>query len=79
MDEEKPQHTIDATTQRLLTLTKPSFWNAHMPDNAEVQTEIEARKMLFAVAEYTRADMDSITVIDFYSLMNHLEEKHKNG
>lgn len=79
MGENDPTNTVESSSYEILKLTKPNFWNSYIEGNADRETEIEARKLLFSVADYTKEDLDNITIIDFYSLLEHIESKYKNG
>lgn len=68
----------DATNE-LLRLTVPEHWNSHVKGNAEVRTEREYDTLLFMVGEHTKEELDSITIKMFFSLIDYIKSKHKNG
>lgn len=64
----------------MLRLSKPSLWNVHMPNNAELEFENGFESFMFLVAEHTNEDLDKITVYRFYILYNYIKDKEKpNG
>jgi len=51
-----------------------------MDGNAELEHEVGIEYLMFSVAEYTKEDLDNITVFRFYALLDHIKNKNKaNG
>ena len=63
----------------MLKMSKPSIWNIHLPQNAELEFMTGFESFMYSVAENTTEDLDKITVFRFYSLLDHIKEKNKNG
>lgn len=62
--------------KEMMRLSKPSVWNVHLPDNAELEMETGFESFMFLIAEHTNEDLDKITVFRFYSLLNHIKQKN---
>ncbi len=61
--------------KEMMRLSKPSVWNVHLPDNAELEMETGFESFMFLIAEHTNEDLDKITVFRFYSLLTHIKSK----
>lgn len=64
----------------MLRLSKPSVWNIYIGGNMELQMENGFETFLFSVQEYTKEDLEKITVYRFYCLLEHIKNKNNpNG
>ena len=63
----------------MLRLSKPNLWNVHLAGNAELEMETGIEDFMFMVAEQTQEELEKITVFRFYSLLNYIKSKDKNG
>ena len=61
--------------KELLRLSTPSVWNIYEPGNAEVEIEVGFEQLILNLSEKTRLDVDSLSVFQFYTLLNSF----KNG
>ncbi len=61
--------------KEMLRLSKPNLWNVYMNGNAELEHEVGFEGFMFAVAEHTNEDLETITVFRFYSLLDHIKNK----
>lgn len=69
----------DEVEKRILLMDKPNIWNVYHKGNMEVEMEVEFTKFLFAVGEETNQDVTDISVFDFYTLIQWIEEKHSKN
>ena len=60
----------------MLSSLKPSDWNVHNPNNAELKHENGFEMFLFKIAEHTKEDLDKITVYRFYNLLDYITAKN---
>jgi len=63
----------------MLRLSAPSLWNVYQTNNAELEMETGFELFMFSVGEHTNEDLDKITVFRFYSLLEYIKSKQKNG
>lgn len=65
----------------MLKQSKPSVWNVYEPNNADLEMETGFEEFMFLVAEHAppSEDLNKITVFRFYSLLNHIKKKTKDG
>ena len=64
----------------MLRLSKPNLWNVFMKNNAELEFENGFESFMFYVAEWTKEDLNIITLYRFYGLLDYIKEKNKpNG
>jgi ubiquitin C-terminal hydrolase len=67
------------STKELLKLIKPSFWNLNREGNADVDIEVGFEEFMISVSEHTKEDLNTITTFKFYTLLKHINKKHKDG
>lgn len=63
----------------LLRLINPNYWNLSRDNSAEKQIELGFEEFMLAVKEHTTEDLDKITTFRFYSLLDYIKKKQKNG
>lgn len=63
----------------MLRLSAPRIWNVYLPGNAELEMESGFELFMLSVSEHTTQDLDKITVFRFYSLLEYIKGKNKNG
>jgi hypothetical protein len=73
------QEEKEKAEKDMLRLSKPNLWNVHISGNAELEMETGFEDFMFMVAEHTKEDLEKITVFRFYSLLNYIKSKNKNG
>jgi hypothetical protein len=69
----------ESAEKDMLRMSKPSIWNVHIIGNAELEMEVGFEDFIFQVSEHTNEDLDKITVFRFYSLLDYIKSKGKNG
>ncbi len=74
---EENTEEIETHENEMLRLTIPSLWNVHIKGNAELKMEMGFEEFMFLVAEHTTEDLDKITVLRFYSLLDYIKGKEK--
>ena len=69
----------DVTVHRheMLRLSMSQVWNVYIKGNAEVKMEMGFEEFMFLVAEHTTEDLNKISLLRFYSLINYITEKTK--
>jgi hypothetical protein len=63
----------------LLRLSIPKDWNVHNKGNAELEMSNGFEEFMFCVAEHTKEDLNTITLLRFYSLLDYIKSKQKDG
>lgn len=76
VDTEEQRKKSEAEMRRL---SRPQSWNIYTPNNALLGMEKGIEEFMFLVAEHTREDLDKITVFRFYSLLDYIKNKNKDG
>lgn len=68
---------LKQTTSDLLKLIHPSYWNAKMKGNADVETEKQFAYLILSIEQHTKQDLDEITMLDFYHTTNFIKQVAK--
>jgi hypothetical protein len=63
----------------MLRLSIPKDWNIHNKGNAEIEFTTTFETFLFAVQEHTNEELKNITLLRFYSLLDYIKSKNKDG
>ena len=58
-------------------MNEPRKWNVNHKGNMEVKMEVDFEMWLFAISEQTSENLNEITIIRFYSLINYIKSKKK--
>ena len=73
IDDEDYTDKIEDKKKSILKMNTPSSWNINDKDNMEREMEVEFEKALLATEGH------NLTVFQFYSKLEYLEEKNENG
>lgn len=69
----------DKAEFEMLRLSKPSIWNIYITGNAELEYENGFESFVFAVAEHTSENIETMSTYRFYCLLDYIKNKKKNG
>lgn len=68
---------LEETTNVIMKITQPSYWNAFIKGNADVETERQAEMLLINVGEHTKKDVENISMLRFYYIMEFITSKQQ--
>jgi hypothetical protein len=73
------KETQDKTEFEMLRLSKPSIWNIYITGNAELEYENGFESFVFAVAEHTSENIETMSTYRFYCLLDYIKNKNKKN
>lgn len=76
-DIDKYDKIIYGLEKEILHTVKPKIWNVHVVGNMEQKIEVDFRLYSISVVDYLSANLETITVFDFYASVRYLKEKFK--
>lgn len=76
---EQKEPDLHDIEKEILMNDLPNSWNIHDEGNLERHSEIEFQKLVIAVAKNSNMNMDNMTVKEFYSAIEYLEENSKTN
>lgn len=72
---ENAEEKAEKALHELFKLTKPSYWNAFIKGNADVETEKQFEYLILSVENFTTTDLDKVTMLKFYHIMGFIKEQ----
>lgn len=70
--------TLEAENE-MMRLSIPQNWNVFIKGNAELKMSNGFEEFMFLVSEHTKEDLDKISLLRFYSLLDYIKSKNTNG
>ena len=74
---EGSEEKVKKTTSELLNQIHPTYWNARVKGNADVETEKQFAYLILAIEQHTRKDLDTIPMLGFYHTSNFIKDTHE--
>jgi len=79
IDKEKAKEVVKESTLELLRISRPSYWNVYVSNNAIVENENAQGLMLLSMEEHTNKNVRDLSIMNFYHLKNWIKVKNKKN
>lgn len=79
IDNDFDNDKLRKVNKQLLEIFPVNVWNVNHENNMEIFMEVEFKKFLFSVGEFTNLNVENLSVFDFYALINHIKDKKPSG